>query len=233
MRLNNIAKLAATTIFMTSLTMTVSHAQELETLDQKLSYIVGQNMATQFKRDGIELDPKAIVLAIEDVKNGREPRFDDATVRETIAALQKRAQEKQAARAEAAGQENKAKGEAFLTENGAKEGVVTLENGLQYKVLTKGAGGAKPTAEDTVTVHYVGTLIDGKEFDSSIARGQPASFPVNGVIPGWTQILQLMSVGDKWQVTIPSQLAYGPNGAGNDIGPNAVLQFDIELIKIN
>jgi FKBP-type peptidyl-prolyl cis-trans isomerase FklB len=129
------------------------------------------------------------------------------------------------------GEKNKVEGEAFLAENKKKEGVITLPSGLQYKVIKAGTG-KKPKATDTVTVHYQGTLTDGKEFDSSYRRGQPVTFPVNGVIPGWTEALQLMEEGAKWQVFIPSSLAYGDRGAGRDIGPHATLIFEIELVSI-
>ena len=129
------------------------------------------------------------------------------------------------------GEKNKTEGDAFLAANKAKEGVVTLPSGLQYKIITAGTG-PKPTLEQTVVCHYRGTLIDGKEFDSSYKRGQPATFPVKGVIKGWTEVLQLMPVGSKWQVFIPSDLAYGERGAGADIGPNATLVFEIELVAI-
>jgi len=129
------------------------------------------------------------------------------------------------------GEKNKKEGEIFLEANKKKEGVQTLPSGLQYKVLKAGAG-KKPTATDTVTVHYRGTLIDGKEFDSSYQRGKPVTFPVNGVIPGWTEALPLMEEGAKWELFIPSNLAYGERGAGRDIGPNATLIFEVELISI-
>ncbi len=140
-------------------------------------------------------------------------------------------QEKQMAKQAAENGKNEEVGKTFLAENRKKEGVIELENGLQYKILTTGSG-KKPAETDTVSVNYRGTLIDGTEFDSSYKRGSPAEFPVNRVIPGWTQILQLMGEGAKWQVYIPSNLAYGPKGAGADIGPNATLIFDIELLEV-
>ena len=138
--------------------------------------------------------------------------------------------EQQAAQAELA-EANAAAGAAYLAENGAKEGVVTTDSGLQYEILTAGEG-PKPTAEDTVEVHYTGTLVDGTEFDSSYGRGETVSFGVGQVIPGWTEALQLMPVGSKWKLAIPSDLAYGAGGAGQVIGPNAVLVFDVELVSI-
>lgn len=205
---------------------------KLETVEEKISYIIGRNTAEQLKRDKITIDGKALLLAIEDVQAGKDSRLSEAEVRTTIEELQKKVAAEQAAAQKGISDANRKEGAAFLKENGAKEGVTTLESGLQYKVITSGEGGPKPKATDTVTVHYKGTLIDGTEFDSSYARGEPATFPLSGVIPGWTEVVQLMSVGDKWAVAIPSELAYGSRGAGADIGPDATLKFDIELIKI-
>jgi FKBP-type peptidyl-prolyl cis-trans isomerase FklB len=145
--------------------------------------------------------------------------------------LQKAMLVKQAAEAKVVGDKNKAEGDTYMAANKAKEGVVALPSGIQYKVLTAGTG-KMPTAENTVICQYRGTLIDGKEFDSSYKRGQPATFPVKGVIKGWTEVLQLMPVGSKWQVVIPPALAYGERGTGADIGPNATLIFEIELVAI-
>jgi FKBP-type peptidyl-prolyl cis-trans isomerase FklB len=155
----------------------------------------------------------------------------DQDMIETMTAFQKEVMAKQQEAVKKLGEKNKAEGEAFLAENKKKEGVTTLPSGLQYKAVKAGSG-KKPKATDTVTVHYRGTSIDGTEFDSSYRRGQPVSFPVNGVIPGWTEALQLMEEGAKWQVFIPSGLAYAERGAGREIGPNAALIFEIELISI-
>jgi len=183
----------------------------LESLDQRLSYIVGENMASQFKRDGIQLDVNALSMAVKDVQAGSESRLSEEDKQSTIAEIQQRGQEQQKAELEALAAKNKADGEAYMAENGKKDGVVTTASGLQYKEVTAGEGEA-PAAEDTVTVHYKGTLIDGTVFDSSYERGEPATFPVSGVIPGWVEALQLMNVGDKFELTIPSDLAYGPGG---------------------
>jgi FKBP-type peptidyl-prolyl cis-trans isomerase FklB len=148
-----------------------------------------------------------------------------------MAAFQKEMMAKQQELAKRLGEKNKKEGEAFLSENRKKEGIKALPSGLQYKVVKAGTG-KKPKSTDTVTTHYRGTLIDGTEFDSSYRRGQPASFPVSGVIPGWTEALQLMEEGAKWQLFIPPNLAYGERGAGSQIGPNATLIFEIELISI-
>lgn len=206
-------------------------ASPLATLDQRLSYIVGENMAAQFQRDGIVLDVNALSLAVQDVQAEKEPRLSEDDKRNTITEIQARGQEKQKVELEALSAKNKADGEAYLAENGQKEGVITTASGLQYKEVTAGEGDA-PAAADTVTVHYKGTLIDGTVFDSSYDRGQPATFPVGGVIPGWVEALQLMNIGDKFELVIPSDLAYGPGGTGPVIGPNATLLFEVELLEI-
>lgn len=200
---------------------------ELKTLNQRLSYIVGENMATQLKNDGIDLDTNALVLAVNDVLAGNASRLSPADKQSTVEELQTLSQEKQAA----AQVKNKAEGEAYLAENAKKDDVTVTGSGLQYKVLSAGDG-AKPKATDTVTVHYHGTLIDGTVFDSSYNRGEPAVFPVNGVIAGWIEGLQLMGVGDKYELTIPANLAYGSHGSGASIGPDSTLIFEVELLAI-
>ena len=197
-----------------------------ETEMEKVSYSLGVNVATGVKAQGLEtLDINAISKAMSDVFEGNDL---DISEEESMEILQeyfgKIAAEKQAKASEA--------GSAFLAENAAKDGVVTTDSGLQYEILASG-NGDKPNATDQVTVHYHGMLTDGTVFDSSIDRGEPATFPVNGVIPGWIEALQLMSVGDKWKLTIPSNLAYGDRGAGGLIGPGATLVFEVELLKIN
>ncbi|MFT6791733.1 MAG: FKBP-type peptidyl-prolyl cis-trans isomerase [Cellvibrionaceae bacterium] len=210
----------------------------LSTIDQRLSYMVGSNLSRQFKSDSVELDIDALHLGAEDVMAGRESRLSQEEIQDTIAIMQERGQKRQEelraeqekAQAEASG-ENKEEGMSYLAANKDKEGVVTTESGLQYKEIASGDGSI-PTAEDTVSVHYKGTLIDGTVFDSSYDRGEPATFPVNGVIPGWVEALQLMNVGDKWELVIPSDIAYGPGGTGGAIGPNATLIFEVELLEI-
>lgn len=205
--------------------------EALETLNQRLSYIVGENMATQLKNDGIELDTDALVMAVSDVIAGNPSQLTEDVKRSTVEEIQKLSQaQQQAAQAEQSAK-NSEEGVAFLAENSQKEGVITTDSGLQYKVLNKGDGD-KPKASDTVKVHYKGTLIDGTVFDSSYDRGEPAVFPVGGVIAGWTEVLQLMSIGEKIEVVIPSDLAYGPNGSGAAIGADATLIFDVELLGI-
>ena len=209
----------------------VEEVSPLASLDQRLSYIVGENMAAQFTRDGITLDTDSLALAVADVVAGNEPRLSEEDKRNTIAEIQARGQAKQKAESDALAAKNIEEGAAYLAENGKKEGVTTTESGLQYKEVTAGEG-ETPSENDTVTVHYKGTLVDGTVFDSSYDRGQPATFPVNGVIPGWIEALQLMNVGDKFELAIPSDLAYGPGGTGPVIGPNAALIFEVELLEI-
>lgn len=199
----------------------------LGTLEQKLSYIVGTNIAGQFKNDSLTLDVNAFTMAINDVMAGTESRLTQEQIQQAVATVQQQAQEKQQLAQQAA----QAEGQAYLAANAKKEGVVVTESGLQYKEIVSGEGEI-PTSDKTVVVHYKGTLIDGTEFDSSYKRGEPAEFPVTGVIQGWVEALQLMNVGDKFELTIPSDLAYGPRGSGQIIGPNATLLFDVELIEI-
>ena len=202
-------------------------ANELKSLTERLSYIVGENMATQLKNDGLELDTNALVLAVVDVATGQASRLSQAEKQSTVEEIQKVAQAKQAE----ANEKNKVEGAAYLAENSKKDGITTTDSGLQYKTLVSG-NGEKPKASDTVKVHYKGTLIDGTVFDSSYARGEPAVFPVTGVIAGWVEALQLMNVGDKYELTIPSDLAYGPQGSDPVIGPDATLVFEVELLGI-
>lgn len=204
---------------------------ELNDQKAKVSYSIGMSLGTDFKAQGIEIDPDVLAQAIKDVSAGGKTMMTEEEVRKVITDFQKELVGKQEAKAKEAGLKNLRDGESFLAENGKKEGVVTLSSGLQYKIEKKGTG-KKPTAKDSVTVHYKGTLIDGTEFDSSYKRGEPVSFPVGGVIPGWTEALQLMEEGSKWQLFIPANLAYGERGAGAQIGPNSTLIFDVELLKI-
>jgi FKBP-type peptidyl-prolyl cis-trans isomerase FklB len=212
----------------------VAHAQSkpsLKTDKEKVSYSIGLDIGTNFKRQSVDLDSKALAAGISDGLSGAKPALGEDEVKKVLADFQQQMRTRAATMAQQAADDNKKKGEAFLVENKKQKGVVTLPSGLQYKIL-KDAKGAKPKATDTVSTHYRGTLIDGTEFDSSIKRGQPAEFPVNQVIPGWTEALQLMPVGSKWQLFIPSDLAYGPQGAGNTIGPNSTLIFEVELLDI-
>jgi FKBP-type peptidyl-prolyl cis-trans isomerase FklB len=203
----------------------------LKNQKDKVSYSIGMAMAKDFKKQSIDIDPDILLKGIKDVLSGGKVLLTDQEMTETITALRKELMAKQQELLKKLAEKNKIEGEAFLAENKKKEGITTLPNGLQYKVIKAGSG-KKPTLTDTVTMNYRGTLIDGTEFDSSYKRGQPATFPVKGLIPGWTEALQLMEVGSKWQLFIPPNLAYGERGAGRDIGPNATLIFEMELISI-
>lgn len=203
----------------------------LNTLTQRLSYIVGENMAHQLQNDGLALDASTVALAVSDVMAGNPSRLTDAEKRSTVEQVQQESQQRQQAAHAEKSTKNKAEGTAYLTENAQKEGVTTTASGLQYKQLVAG-NGVKPTTSDRVKVHYHGTLIDGTVFDSSYNRGEPIVFPVTGVIAGWVEGLQLMNVGSKFELSIPSNLAYGANGSGQAIGPDATLIFEVELLAI-
>ena len=207
---------------------------------QRTSYAIGVNIGSGLKVQSLDLDPKALTAGITDALGGK-PAMTQEEVHSTLLELEQDIQAKNAAEAAkyADGAKNLKDGEAFLAANKTKEGVkvhtVTLPNGttaeFQYKILKSGAG-ATPAKTDTVTVNYTGTLIDGTVFDSSVQRGQPATFPVSDVIPGWTAALQMMKVGDKWQLFLPPQLAYGDQSPSPKIGPNSTLIFEVELLSI-
>ena len=199
---------------------------------EKLSYALGMDLGNQLRKLSIEVDPALFGKGLGDALAGGKTLLTGDEVRAAVAILQAEMKRRQAEVRKTGAEDSKKAGEAFLAENKKKEGVVTLPSGLQYKVLTTGDG-KKPTADDTVQVHYRGTLINGTEFDSSYNRGQPATFKVTGVIPGWTEALMLMPVGSKWQLFIPSELAYAERGAGREIGPNETLIFELELLAIN
>ena len=198
--------------------------------DHKQSYSLGQSMGGSLKAADITVDSAYFNAGFYDAMDG-EQRMTQEEIQASLAALQQATQQAQAEKRNSAMQANLDAAAASLTANAEQEGIVVTESGLQYKVLTAGDG-ASPAADDTVTVHYEGRLFDGTVFDSSIERGEPATFPVGGVIAGWTEALQLMSVGSKWQLFIPADLAYGENGAGNVIQPNSALVFDVELLAI-
>ncbi len=204
----------------------------LKTEKDKISYTIGVNIGMSMKQQSVDIDADILAQGLKDGITGAKTAMTDEEMRQTMAAFQEEMTDMQAERMKALAEKNKKEGEIFLAENKKKDGVKTLPSGLQYKIIRDGKGD-KPNLTDTVTTNYRGTLIDGTEFDSSYKRGQPAKFPVKGVIPGWTEALQLMKVGSKWQLFIPSDLAYGKRGAGSVIGPNATLIFDIELISIN
>jgi FKBP-type peptidyl-prolyl cis-trans isomerase FklB len=197
---------------------------------QRASYAIGLDIATNLKAREFELDSKALAAGIADALADK-PALKPEEVREVLMKLQQEMMAKGETKNKADSDKNQKAGEAYLAENGKKEGVKTTESGLQYKVLKAGSG-VSPKKTDTVKVHYHGTLIDGKVFDSSVQRGEPVTFPVEGVIPGWVEALQLMKVGDKWQLFIPSKLAYGERSPDPGIGPNATLVFEVELLGI-
>src|SRR5580698_976132 len=203
----------------------------LKTQKDKASYAIGLNIGKSMHKDSVDVDTAILLRGLRDGLAGAKPLLTDDEARATMVALQADLRKKQEEKMAVQGEANKKEGDAFLAENKTKDGVVTLPSGLQYKILTEGTG-PKPTASDTVVCNYKGTLIDSTEFDSSYKRGQPATFPVSGVIKGWTEALQLMPVGSKWQLVVPSDLAYGERGQGPDIGPNATLIFEVELLSI-
>ncbi len=203
----------------------------LKTSKDKFSYALGMKMGANLHKQNVPVDPAIFQRGMKDGLAGGKTLLTDEEAQSAIMDVQKEMREKQQAKMKEEGEENKKTGDAFLAQNKSKDGVKTTADGLQYKVITQGTG-PTPTANDTVSVNYRGTLINGTEFDSSYKRGQPASFPVSGVIKGWTEALQLMPVGSKYQIFIPSDLAYGERGAGADIGPNSTLIFEVELLSI-
>jgi FKBP-type peptidyl-prolyl cis-trans isomerase FklB len=211
----------------------VGAEEKLVLKDQKdkVSYSIGMDIGNNLKKQSIDIDPDILAQGIKDTFSGGKTLLTEQEFRDTLTAFQIELRAKQIERTKELAEKNRTEGESFLAENKKKEGVITLPSGLQYKIVKEGTG-ETPKLEDTVTVNYRGTLIDGTEFDSSYRRGQPATFSVKGVIAGWTEALQLMKVGSKWQLFVPSNLAYGERGAGRDIEPNASLIFDIELLSI-
>ena len=204
-------------------------AKGLETLEQKASYSFGVDFAKRLKQQGVDLDTAALILGIQDQASGKKLAFEEGEMTQFKAEYTDQLRANLLLQQQEMAAKNLEAGQKFLAANAKKAGVVTTDSGLQYKVITSGDG-PTPKASDTVTTHYRGTLIDGREFDSSYSRGQPASFPVNGVIKGWTETLQLMKVGDKWEIYIPSDLAYGPAQRGELIQPNSTLVFELELL---
>jgi FKBP-type peptidyl-prolyl cis-trans isomerase FklB len=196
----------------------------------RISYAIGTDIGGSLKRQELDVDVKALAAGLSDAFAGK-PALTDEEIKQTLNDFRTQMMAKLEAKQKAAGAENIKKGEEFLAANAKKDGVKTTASGLQYKVIKSGTG-KTPKATDTVKVHYHGTLIDGTVFDSSVERNDPATFPVNGVIPGWTEALQLMKEGDKWQIVLPPKIAYGEQGAGVKIGPNSVLVFDVELLAI-
>ena len=206
-------------------------ASGLTTQKEKFSYALGMNIGANMQRQSVSVDVDIFARGVKDSMTGGKTLLTDEEARAVLTEMQTELRKQQQAKAQQLGEANKKEGTEFLAANKAKENVVTLPSGLQYKILIAGTG-PKPAATDTVTVNYRGTLVNGTEFDSSYKRGEPASFPVNGVIKGWTEALQLMPVGSKWQLFIPSDLAYAERGGGATIGPNATLIFEVELLSI-
>jgi FKBP-type peptidyl-prolyl cis-trans isomerase FklB len=200
---------------------------QLKDLKDKVSYSVGLSVGSNFKKQGQDLNPDAMLAGLKDALSGKQPALSEKEMQETMEAWSKQMEDKQKTMSE----KNAADGVKFLAENKSKSGVKTTASGLQYKVIKEGSG-AQPKVTDTVTVNYRGTLINGTEFDSSYKRGQPATFPVNGVIKGWTEALQMMKAGSKYQFFIPSSLAYGERAVSADIAPNSTLIFEVELIEV-
>jgi FKBP-type peptidyl-prolyl cis-trans isomerase FklB len=203
----------------------------LTTPKEKASYAIGLNIGRGLHRDSVDVDPNILLQGLKDALAGGKTLLSDDEAKAQLTTLQADVNKRQQEKMQVVGEANKKEGDAFLASNKTKEGVVTLPSGLQYKILNEGTG-PKPTAGDSVVCNYRGTLLDGTEFDSSYKRGQPATFAVGQVIHGWTEALQLMPVGSKWQLFIPSELAYGSRGAGGEIGPNATLTFEVELLSI-
>ncbi|NJN05875.1 MAG: FKBP-type peptidyl-prolyl cis-trans isomerase [Rhodobacteraceae bacterium] len=211
-------------------TVTAADSPDLSDATKKASYAIGMDIAQNFKQQELGVDGAALAAGIIDSMAGKS-KLTEAEAKAALDIFRQEVMAQMAVKQQAAGAKNIKAGEDFLAANGKKAGVKTTASGLQYKVLKSG-NGKTPKLTDTVTAHYHGTLIDGTVFDSSVERGEPVPFPVNGVIPGWTEALQLMKEGDKWQLVIPAKLAYGERGAGGKIGPNSALVFDVELLKV-
>lgn len=210
---------------------TESTEMSLESQDQRISYGIALNMGRRMKAEGVPLDADAFAEGIRDAISGAEAKMTDEEINAEMMAMQEKMQAEQEAEMQAAASANVEVGQAYLAENAAAEGVQVTASGLQYRVVKEG-NGAQPTSADSVQVHYEGRLINGTVFDSSYSRGEPVTFGVTQVIPGWTEALQLMSEGAEYELTIPSDLAYGAGGAGGAIGPNEVLIFKVELLSV-
>ena len=203
----------------------------LKTEKDKFSYALGMNLGSGLHKQSVDVDPAIFLRGLKDGLAAGKTLLTEQEAQATLVQMQNDLRKKAQEKTQQLAVSNKQTGDAFLASNKAQEGVITLPSGLQYKILKEGAG-PKPAATDSVVCNYRGTLLDGTEFDSSYKRGQPATFQVNGVIKGWTEALQLMPVGSKWQLVIPSDLAYGERGAGQQIGPNSTLIFEVELLSI-
>ena len=222
--------LAAAIVLLLSFTAVAQDAPELKTDKDKFSYALGMNFGENLRKQGLDLDTAIFAKAFAESFNGGKTAMTDQEMQTLLMAAAQEIQKKQAAQQAEKGAAAQKDGEAFLAANKSKDGVVTLPSGLQYKILKAGTG-EKPTLDDTVVCNYKGTLTNGTEFDASEKHGGPVTFPIKGVIAGWTEALQLMPVGSKWQLFVPSNLAYGAQGPG-EIGPNATLIFEVELVSI-
>lgn len=203
----------------------------LTTQKDKFSYALGMNLGTTLHKQAVPVDPNILARGLKDALAGGKTALTEDQARAALMEVQNEMRKKQQEQMQMAGAASKKEGEAFLADNKGKDGVVTLPSGLQYKILTQGTG-PKPTTSDSVVCNYRGTLINGTEFDSSYKRGEPATFPVSGVIKGWTEALQLMPVGSKWQLFVPSDLAYGERSPSPEIAPDSTLVFEVELVSI-
>lgn len=203
---------------------------ELNTLEEKVNYIFGLNLADNFQQSGVDIEPEAFALALTDKRDGVEPRLSDEEITEVMSEFQEQVAAERQKQQEELAKTNLAEAEKFLTENEEAEDIQVTDSGLQYRVIEEGEG-SQPDADDTVTVHYTGKLLDDSVFDSSYQRDQPQSFRVNEVITGWGEALQMMKEGSKWELYIPPNLAYGPDGNG-PIPPNAALVFEVELLEV-
>ena len=225
---------AALVFVLCALFLTYGHAfvkEDLKTEKDKISYSIGWDIGNNFKRQSVDIDADIVLNGIKDAIYGSKSLLTDDERKTVMMGLQKGIQEKQMKMRSEVVEKNKKEGEEFLAKNKQKKDVKTTSTGLQYRIIKQGTGD-KPKSSDTVTVNYEGKLINGTVFDSSYKRGQPATFAVGGVIAGWTEALQLMNIGSKYELFIPSNLGYGDRGAGADIGPNATLIFTVELISI-
>jgi FKBP-type peptidyl-prolyl cis-trans isomerase len=235
MNRNRWCLISVVTVFAVGLLVALADDKEttvLKSQKDKLSYDIGVDLGRNFKRDGIDIDPDIVARGVKDVLSGGKLLMTEDEMRAVAMTFRAEMQKKLTQDGDMLAKDNKKAGDAFLAENKGKEGVVTLPSGLQYKII-KAGNGVKPALTNMVECQYRGTLINGTEFDSSYTRGTPATFKVSGVIPGWTEALQLMPVGSKWQLFVPSELAYGVRGAGSgEIGPNATLIFEVELLSI-
>lgn len=216
----------------TSVMGVASAATALKTEDDKLSYSIGSDLGNSFKSQQIQIKPDVFLQGLTDAMGGKKPLLSKDEMKQTIQAFQKKLLMKRIAQYKKSADKNKEKGTGFLQKNKSKPGVVTTASGLQYKVLETGKGTQSPTKEDSVTVEYTGKLLNGKVFDTTEGKDKPATFKLTQVIPGWTEALQKMKAGDKWEIYVPSNLAYGPRGIGGPIGPNETLIFKIKLISI-